>query len=65
MNTKTFGFATLMCAIASTVLAAPAFNDIPGGVVSGKWVWNIDITPDLTLVPDIAARLSRLNSDFA
>src|SRR4029079_1543716 len=52
MNTKAFGFATLLCAIATTVLAAPTFTAVPGGVQAGNWVWNIDITPDLTLVPD-------------
>jgi hypothetical protein len=52
MNAKNFSFATLLCAIVSTAVAAPTLTAIPGGVQAGKWVWNIDITPDLSLVPD-------------
>jgi hypothetical protein len=52
MNTKTIGFATLLCAIASTVFSAPTLTITPAGVQGGNWVWNVDLTPDLTLVPD-------------
>lgn len=52
MNMRTIGFATLLCAIVSPLLAAPTMTVSPAGVQSGNWVWNIDITPDLTLVPD-------------
>jgi hypothetical protein len=49
MNVKTLGFATLLCAIVSTAIAAPTFTAVPGGVQAGNWVWKIDITPDLSL----------------
>lgn len=52
MNTKTIGFATILCAIVSPLLAAPTMTVTPAGVQAGNWVWNIDITPDLTLNPD-------------
>jgi hypothetical protein len=52
MNAKIFGFATLLFAIASSALAAPIFTAVPAGIQAGSWVWNIDITPDLTLIPD-------------
>lgn len=52
MNTKTIGFATLLCAIVSPLLAAPTLTITPAGVQSGNWVWNVDLTPDLTLTPD-------------
>jgi hypothetical protein len=49
MNVKILGFATYLCAIVSTAFAAPSFTAVPGGVQAGKWVWNIDLTPDLSL----------------
>lgn len=49
MNVKIFGFATLLCAIASSVLADPTLSIIPHGVQAGNWVWEVDITPDLAL----------------
>jgi hypothetical protein len=52
MNTKTIGFAVILCAIASSVLAAPSIDVTPGGIQSNNWVWNIGFTPDLSLVPD-------------
>ena len=52
MNAKTLSFATLLCAIVSSAFSAPTLTAIPGGVQSGNWVWKIDITPDLSLVPD-------------
>jgi hypothetical protein len=52
MNAKTFGLATLLCAFVSTAFCAPTLTAVPGGVQAGNWVWNIDITPDLTLIPD-------------
>jgi hypothetical protein len=64
MTTKTFGFATILCAIATTALAAPAFNVVPGGIVSGKWVWNVDVTPDLSLVPDASGTPLALEFGF-
>jgi hypothetical protein len=52
MNTKAFVLAILMSVLVSTAFAAPTFTAVPGGVQGGNWVWNIDITPDLTLIPD-------------
>src|SRR5262245_35362022 len=52
MNTKTFGLATLVCAIASVALAAPSIDVTPGGIQANNWVWNVGFTPDLSLVPD-------------
>jgi len=52
MNTKTFGFATVLCAISSMALAAPNLTVVPGGVQANNWVWNIDIGADTSLVPD-------------
>jgi hypothetical protein len=52
MNAKIVGLATLLCAFVSTTFSAPTLTVIPGGVQAGNWVWNVDITPDLSLVPD-------------
>jgi len=52
MTTKTFGFAALLCAIASPAFAAPIVTAVPGGIQAGNWKWTFDITPDLALVPD-------------
>ena len=52
MNAKSFGLATLLCAFVSTAFSAPTLTISPGGVQAGNWVWNISLTPDLTLVPD-------------
>lgn len=69
MNANTFGFATLFCVVVSPVFAAPSMSVIPQGIQSGNWVWEIDIAPDLSLVPDnsgtpLAVELGfRLSSD--
>jgi hypothetical protein len=52
MNAKTLSFATCFCAIVSSAFSAPTLTAVPGGVQAGNWVWKIDITPDLSLVPD-------------
>jgi len=52
MNAKTFGLATLLCAFVSTAFSAPTLTVTPGGVQAGNWVWNVGVTPDLSLVPD-------------
>jgi hypothetical protein len=52
MNTKTFGFAAMLCAIVSPTFAAPTVTAVPDGVQAGNWKWTFDITPDLALVPD-------------
>jgi len=52
MNVKTFGLATLLCAFVSTAYSDPTITISPGGVQSGNWVWNVSITPDLSLVSD-------------
>src|SRR3954454_12056684 len=52
MNVKILGLATLLCAFVSNAFSAPTLNVTPGGVQAGNWVWNIGITPDLSLIPD-------------
>jgi hypothetical protein len=52
MNAKTFGLATLLCAFVSTAYSDPTVTISPGGVQGGNWVWNVSITPDVSLVPD-------------
>lgn len=51
MTQKNFVFATLLCLIVSTAFAAPGLSVVPGGIQSGNWVWDIDITPDFALAP--------------
>lgn len=52
MNNQKLALATLLCVVASPAFAAPAFTAVPDGVQAGNWKWTIDITPDLSLVPD-------------
>src|SRR4051812_36911534 len=52
MNVKVFGLATVLCAFVSTAFSAPTLDVSPGGVQAGNWVWNVGITPDLSLIPD-------------
>ncbi len=52
MNTRTIGLAALLCAIVSPAFAMPDLVAVPGGIQSTNWVWTIDITPDLSLIPD-------------
>src|SRR3954469_1160753 len=51
MNTRIFGFATLLCACVSSAFSAPILNVTPGGIQSGNWVWDVSITPDFLLAP--------------
>jgi PEP-CTERM motif len=52
MNLKKFVLATLVCVVAAPAFAAPVFNAMPNGVQAGNWKWTVEITPDLSLVPD-------------
>ena len=52
MNHKKLVLATLACVAAAPAFAAPTFTAMPDGVQAGNWKWTIDITPDLTLIPD-------------
>lgn len=52
MSWKTFGFAALFCLLVSPAFAAPDLIIVPGGVQGGNWVWNVNISPDVSLVPD-------------
>ena len=52
MRWKIFGLAAVLFVVVSSAFAAPDFTVIPGGVQGNNWVWTIDVTPDLTLVPD-------------
>jgi hypothetical protein len=69
MNTRFCPLAVVLCGIVSTAYAAPTMSVIPLGLQSGNWAWEIDITPDLSLVPDnsgtpVAVELGfRLTSD--
>ena len=49
MNRKKFVFAVAFFILASPGIAAPTLSVVPGGIQSGNWVWNVDITPDLVL----------------
>jgi len=59
MSWKSLVTAGLLCVLASPVFAAPTMGIVKGGTVSnnnldasGNWVWKVQITPDLSLVPD-------------
>src|SRR5262245_61241250 len=52
MNSKSIVFATLVCAIVSPLIAAPTLTITPAGVQGGNWVWNVGLTPDLSITPD-------------
>lgn len=59
MSWKSLVTTGLLCVLASPVVAAPTMTLVKGGSVatnnldaSGNWVWNVQITPDTTLVPD-------------
>ena len=52
MNARILGLTAILFAVTSVASAAPTLNVIPGGVQGGNWVWNVAITPDLSLIPD-------------
>ena len=60
MSWKSLVTAGLLCVLASPVFAVgPTMTIVKGGTVSnnnldanGNWVWKVQITPDLSLVPD-------------
>jgi hypothetical protein len=52
MNTKIWSIATMLCGLTSAAFADPTMSVIPLGLESGNWAWQINITPDLSLVPD-------------
>jgi len=60
MSWKSLITAGLFCLLASPVFAVgPTLNAVPGGTAAsnrldanGNWVWNVQITPDYSLVPD-------------
>jgi hypothetical protein len=49
MISKLLAPLALLCAIAAPLVAAPTFAVIPQGVQGGNWVWDVQITPDLTI----------------
>src|SRR6266576_3778579 len=61
MSWKSLITAGLFCLLASPAFAVgPTMNIVPGGTnassrldANGSWVWNVQITPDQTLVPDL------------
>lgn len=52
MNARILATAILFCSFASTAFSAPNLVISPGGVQAGNWVWDVSITPDLSLNPD-------------
>jgi hypothetical protein len=52
MNFKNLVFIALQALFVSQAVAAPTLSIIPQGLLAGSWVWEVDITPDLSLVPD-------------
>ncbi len=52
MNARILGLTAILIAVTSVAFAAPTFTVTPGGVQGGNWVWNVAVTPDLSLVPD-------------
>jgi len=59
MSWKSLVTAGLLCVLASPVFAAPTLTLVPGGTfasnhldANGNWVWKVQVTPDLALVPD-------------
>jgi hypothetical protein len=59
MSWKSLVTTGLLCVLASPVFAAPTMGLVAGGSVasghldaSGNWVWTVQVTPDLALVPD-------------
>jgi hypothetical protein len=59
MSWKSLVTAGLLCVLASPVFAAPTMSVVKGGTqangnldANGNWVWKVQITPDLSLVPD-------------
>jgi hypothetical protein len=61
MSWKSLVTAGLLCVVASPVFAAPTMGLVAGGTqagtnshldAAGNWVWTVQVTPDLALVPD-------------
>lgn len=67
MNRKNTVIAVALCARAFSANAAPVLNVTPGGLQGGNWVWDVSVTPDLTLTggnTPLAVELGfRLSSD--
>ena len=52
MTVKNLVFASILLAIVSPAYAAPSMTVIPQGIQAGNWVWQVNITPDLSLSND-------------
>ena len=59
MSWKSYLTVGLLCVLASPLFAAPNMGIVSGGSAasgnlnaSGNWVWTVQVTPDLSLVPD-------------
>jgi hypothetical protein len=51
MSWKNLGISILLGLAGSPLFAGPTLTVSPKGIESGNWVWEVDITPDLALVP--------------
>src|SRR5262245_46074036 len=52
MTGKLFAPIATVCALAAPLFAAPTMSVLPQGVIGGNWVWDVQITPDLSLTSD-------------
>ena len=59
MSWKSFVTAGLLCVLATPAFAQPTMGIVPGGTAasgrlnaSGQWVWTVQVTPAVGLVPD-------------
>jgi PEP-CTERM motif len=72
MSWKSLVTAGLLCVLASPAFAAPNMGLIKGGTAangnldaSGNWVWTIQVTPDLALVPDASGTPVAMEAGFS
>ena len=72
MSWKSFVTAGLLCVLATPAFAQPNLGIIKGGTVangnlnaSGQWVWNVQVTPALGLVPDSSGTPIGIEAGFS
>jgi hypothetical protein len=71
MSWKSLVTAGLLCVLASPVFAAPNMGLVKGGTnassnldANGNWVWTVQVTPDLSLVPDSSGTPVAIEAGF-
>src|SRR5690349_18362457 len=71
MSWKSLVTTGLLCVLASPVFAAPSMNLVAGGTAAnghldatGNWVWTVQVTPDLALVPDASGTPVAVEAGF-